>query len=67
MSPSVSTQLSSPLMVSGLSSDFLWLSSLTGDNILGNPLLEFQITTIKEGVKLSHALVTSHSLLGRQK
>lgn len=50
--------------LSGLFSDFLWL--LTGNNIFGNPLLEFQMTTLEEGVELSRAPVTSRSLLGRQ-
>lgn len=61
----VYTAVCSPSL-SGLSSDFLWLSSLIENNILGNPLLEFQITTLEEGVELSCAPVTSRSLLGRQ-
>lgn len=48
----------------GLFSDFLWL--LAGNNVLGNPLREFQMTTLEEGVEQSRAPVTSRSLLGRQ-
>lgn len=35
-------------------------------HVLGNSLTKFQITTLKDGVELFHALVTCHFLLERQ-